>query len=156
MPLSIRVEGLQRLAGRMGTAGQRLQTETQIAMQKSVLLIEGTARELAPRDTGRLGGSISSRITGRGATLLGEVGPSVKYGFWVERGRRPGKLPPIAAVAGWARRHGMSPFLVARAIGRRGTRPQPYMWPAWQRNETRIRDLFREVGRVVSAHLGGT
>jgi hypothetical protein len=36
-------------------------------------------------------------------------------------GRVPGKLPPIEAIAPWAKMHGLNPFMVARGIAKRGT-----------------------------------
>jgi hypothetical protein len=128
---------------------------TKAAMEASLLLVEGDARRGVKRDTGRLQSSITHRVSGGGANLTGEVGPSVKYGLFVERGRRPGRPPPVSAVAGWARRHGVSPYLVARAIGRKGVRPRPFLLPAYEKNAGRIRDLFARIGlRVVEAARG--
>jgi hypothetical protein len=101
-----------------------------------------------------LQGSISSRITGGGASLVGEIGPSVRYGLFVERGTRP-HWPPVAAVSGWARRHGISPFLVARSIARKGTRAQPFMGPALERNRDRINAIFARVGARVFSRIAG-
>jgi len=154
--LSIEVVGDERLAaGLTKAAGSVLPSQTKTVMTASLLLIEGDARRGVKRDTGRLQNSITHRISGGGGNLTGEVGPSVKYGLYVERGRRPGKPPPVAAVAGWARRHGVSPFLVARAIGRKGVRPAPFLLPAYEKNRARILDLFAQIGvKVVEAARG--
>ena len=154
--LSIEVVGDERLAaGLTKAAGSVLPSQTKTVMTASLLLIVGDARRGVKRDTGRLQNSITHRISGGGGNLTGEVGPSVKYGLYVERGRRPGKPPPVAAVAGWARRHGVSPFLVARAIGRKGVRPAPFLLPAYEKNRARILDLFAQIGvKVVEAARG--
>jgi HK97 gp10 family phage protein len=86
------------------------------------------------------------------------VGPNVEYGPYVEFGTRP-HWPPIAAILEWVKRKGLGAmrtskktgktyrgrgvavdaaqksiaFLIARAISRRGTRPQPYLVPAFLR-----------------------
>jgi hypothetical protein len=61
----------------------------------------------------------------------------------------------VSAVAAWARRHGVSPFLVARAIGRKGVRPAPFLLPAYEKNRSRITDLFAKIGaKVVEAARG--
>ncbi len=76
------------------------------ALTASLLLVEGTARQLAPQDTRRLSGSITHDITGTYPTLVGRVGPSVQYGRNVEFGRRAGaRMPPVDALLGWVRRH---------------------------------------------------
>jgi hypothetical protein len=77
----------------------------------------------------------------------------VNYARYVEEGRRPGRMPPPAALEGWARRKTGSisaAFLIARAIGRRGTRPQPYLKPALDRNRQAI---GREMGVAVPKRI---
>jgi hypothetical protein len=166
---------------RLGGASRLFSTEIHRALQASVLMIEADARRGAPQDTRRLHSSINSRVTGTYPTLVGVVGPSVRYGFNVEFGRRAGgKMPPVDALMGWVRRH-MSPraaparagrarnrawasreaelrstaFAVARAIKRRGIDPQPYMRPAYNQNRTRIESIFRRLGVRVTASLAG-
>lgn len=134
---------------------QRLASELRSAMTASLLLLEADQRRNVAQDTRQLMGSISHQIQGNGLALVGSVGPSKAYGLFVERGRRPGKYPPIAAIAGWARRHGIPPFLVARAIARRGTRAQPFVAPSLDRNRGRIQALFDRVGVRMTAYLAG-
>lgn len=147
--VAIRIVGLEKLQAGVAAAPGALAGEVRTAMTAGSLLIEGTARTLAPKDTGRLAGSITHTITGGGANLTARIGPSVAYGLYVEKGRRPGRMPPVKAVESWARRHGANPFLVARAIGRRGTKPRPYLIPAYDQHAGRIVALFARVGEVV-------
>jgi HK97 gp10 family phage protein len=154
MALTFRVLGLDRFQKGLQSAAKATPVEMRAAMTEATLTVESTARSLAPRDTGRLQGSISSRITGGGTSLVGEIGPSVRYGLFVERGTRP-HWPPVAAVSGWARRRGIPPFLVARSIARKGTRAQPYMEPALERNRGRIEAIFARVGARVFSRLVG-
>lgn len=152
MQIDVRIEGLEKLQAGAAAAPATLLSETRTALLAGSLLVEGTARSLAPKDTGRLGGSITHQISG----LSSRIGPSVAYGLYVERGRRPGKPPPVAAIEPWARRRGANPFLVARAIGRRGTKPRPFLVPALTQNTGRIVALFQKVGlKVVSRMAGG-
>lgn len=156
MPIGIQVLGADELAaGLQKAAGTALPSETRRAMEYSLLLVEADARRGVRRDTGRLQNSITHAISGQGGTLRGVVGPSVRYGLYVERGRRPGRPPPVAALAGWARRHGVNPYVVARAIGRRGTRAAPFLLPAYERNRARIVDAFEKIGlKVVETAAG--
>lgn len=83
---------------------------TRQAMETSLLLIELDARRVAPRDQGRLQGSISSKVVAKGMQLQGEVGPSVRYGAPVEFGRKIGtKMPPVDALIPWVLRHWREP-----------------------------------------------
>lgn len=156
MPLAIEVKGAERLANGLTKAGETvLPRETRTVMEHSLLLVEADARRGVKRDTGRLQNSITHSITGSGGNLRGEVGPSVRYGVYVERGRRPGRPPPVSALAGWARRHGVNPYVVARAIGRRGVRPAPFLIPAYEKNRAHIIALFGQIGvKVVEAAAG--
>lgn len=156
MPLSVEIVGADRLAaGLTRAAAAVLPAQTKTAMETALLLVEGDARRGVKRDTGRLQNSITHSVAGSGGNLTGRVGPSVKYGLYVERGRRPGRPPPQSAVAGWARRHGASPFLVARAIGRRGVPPAPFLIPAYEKNRGAIADLFQKIGFKVVEAAGG-
>jgi hypothetical protein len=62
--------------------------------------------------------------------VKGVVSNPVEHAIYAERGRGPGKMPPLAPIELWVRRVLGIPapeskqvaFLVARAIGRRGTK----------------------------------
>lgn len=105
------------------------------------LLIEWTAAE-TPVNLGLLRGSWMAEIVqGERATLSGEMFTPLVYGWPVERGRRPGKMPPVDAIKLWARRKlGLQgkeldqvAFLIARAIGRRGTKGAAMVFKAYMR-----------------------
>jgi hypothetical protein len=102
-----------------------------------------------------LQGSIHHRITGTGANLTGEVGPSVAYGLFVERGTKPHR-PPTGPLGGWARRHGINPYVLARGIARKGTRAQPFMQPGLDQNRGKIASIFGRIGaKIVTSIAGG-
>lgn len=99
----------------------------------TTLRTERSAKQHVPPsvDTGQLQSSIHSRF----GHLRGEVKPTVKHAIFVHEGRRPGRMPPFqpgTALNSWATRKGMNPFLVARSIGRKGTKKNPYMDEAYQ------------------------
>jgi hypothetical protein len=153
--IDIKIEGLEKLQAGIATGPATLATEVRTAMTAGSLLIEGTARGLAPKDTGRLSGSITHVISGGGANLQSKIGPSVAYGIYVEKGRGPGKAPPIGAIAGWAARKGINPYVLARSIARKGVRPQPYMLPAYQSNAGKVTALFERIGAKVVSRMAG-
>lgn len=75
----------------------------------------------SPRDTGRLMASWRLRL----GILRGELANTTNYGIFVAKGTKP-HWPPIKAITKWANRKGIAPFLVARAIARRGTKANPF------------------------------
>jgi len=141
---------LPKFLASLHAAGEATPAILRAAMGEATLVLEAEARTLAgpSRDSGRLQGSISSTISGSGNTLTGQVGPSARYGLWVETGTRP-HWPPRAPLEGWAHRHGIPVFLVQRAIARHGTRAQPFIGPALERTRGRITGIFAKVGATV-------
>lgn len=78
--------------------------------------------------TGHLRQSITHDISGSGIAIVGRVYSTdvpIKVAS-VEEGRAPGRMPPMAPIELWVRRKlggdRNVAFLVARAIGRRGTK----------------------------------
>lgn len=99
--------------------------------------IQKVARRLAPYDTNAMRLSIEVSVTKDSAGYAVEVGPTQPYGKYVEYGTRPHKVSP-AALSGWAKRKGLNPFAVAKAIERKGTRAHPFMQPALEQSDSFI------------------
>jgi hypothetical protein len=121
----------------------QLQVAGSRAMRNAVLYLEG---EVAKRTPVGVSGQLRQGIRGvvRNPTLgvVGATGPGAVYADIREFGRRPGKMPPPAALENWIRltdrgrvflksiaaKYNLPPqralkvaaFLKARAIGRRG------------------------------------
>lgn len=155
MQIDVRIEGLEKLQAGIASGPATLATEVRTAMTAGSLLIEGSARSLAGKDTGRNAGSITHNISGGGANLTSKIGPSTAYGYYAEKGRKPGRMPPISAIEGWANRHGINPYVLAKSIARKGTKPHPYMVPAFNNNVGRVTALFTKVGVTVVSRMAG-
>jgi hypothetical protein len=74
--------------------------------------------------------SLGTEVRGTPTNFRGILTPAARHGYWVEHGRKPGKMPPQDAIELWVRRKlGISndrdvqsvAYLVRRAIGARGT-----------------------------------
>ena len=118
-------------------------------LAKSAFSIEARAKEKAPVDTGRLRSSIHTRL----APLRAVISANAHYAPYVEFGTRP-HWPPLSAMQPWARRHGFpggqrGAFLVARAIARHGTRPQPFMAPALHQSIPDIERFLEELAQDI-------
>jgi hypothetical protein len=120
------------LANRLGIdVRPEIERELETSMTRIVLKGQRQAVSTARHDTGdnrRRHTHAVQRIPGG---VIGTIGTNSPHGRYVEEGRAPGKMPPPAALEGWARRHPQRgggrqlplkarAFLIARAIGRRG------------------------------------
>lgn len=129
-------------------------------LDETALRIQATARSNVRVDTGTLRRSI--RIGGVGLTRTvtagGRDGP---YAVFVEFGTRA-HFPPLDPLVNWVRRNRVKlglggqldmakirsvAFAIARAIGRRGTPPRPFMFPAWEMESPRFRREAEAIAR---------
>lgn len=86
-------EEMARLAADLAAAGPRVGIRAGQAMSKALGDIQAGAQNRAPVDTGALKNSITHEYSRNGNTLRGEVGPTVNYGGFVERGDGVGHRP---------------------------------------------------------------
>lgn len=138
--------GLERFPGKVLTA-------VEAALARGAMEMARTARERAPKAFTTLTNSIKADKI---EPLHYVVAPHVMYAPFVERGRKPGRQPGTANGLGeWIRQKtGLQgkeldrrTFVIARAIGRRGIKAQPFMHPAFEAHRDRI------VSRVRAAAL---
>lgn len=120
MQISVTVQGeadvIRRLRPQIVTNPKRR------FLSRSAITVQSNARQRTPVDRGRLRNSIAINLSGDTA----QIGTNLFYGPFVHDGTRP-HFPPVAAVAGWASRHGMNAFAVAHGIARHGTKARPFM-----------------------------
>lgn len=143
--MKVTLKGFDELAKRLQGGKQTVQRNMGIAIRNSVTIVLAAAQAGAPVGaTTGLKNSISSQVDL--TNLIGIVGldyPGSKYGIYVEKGTGP-HFVPIAALQRWADQRGISPYAVQKAIARKGTKAQPFMKPAYDRNKTFIQRQFRE------------
>lgn len=102
------------------------------------------AKRNAPKAFSALTNSIRAEQVGE---LHFRVATGTNYARAVEEGRRPGKMPGTAnGLMEWVKQKtrqtgtelDRTTFLIARAIGRRGIKPRPYMQPAFESQKDKI------------------
>lgn len=144
MSIHIGVEGRSTTIQTLKNITVKASNEIKGQILKSGLIIESKAKDKAPVDTGLLRAEVETRISDGGFTY--EVFPTSKYAAFVEFGTKP-HFPPPQALAGWARRHGLSgrEYLIARAIARRGTRPQPFLFPAYEAEKDNFIESIKRI-----------
>lgn len=142
MPAQIRVEGVERVQRHM--LDTRLWTGPMQSMLRTAAReAQRVAAQGQPQSIAR---SLQSEVHGLQANVTSTMPAAV------EVGRRAGApLPPTSAIAAWAMRHGISasPFVLARAIARRGTRGRFFMRAARQHLERRMPTLLSEAARDI-------
>lgn len=131
-----------------------LARRSRAAMQESLARAQADVQGATPVFLNVLRGGTFSEIHGSGVSLHGKVAPPLAardYAAVVEEGRRPGKMPPVSAIAAWVGRKlgvGVSPFLVARAIARKGTKGRHMFRDAHKRAQGYVPDIFAKHFRI--------
>lgn len=149
----------------MQGAATVVKDELQDAMDASLSLLETLAVDETPVGaTGHARQSITTRIRGEPPNFRGELVMGARYGMPLERGRKPGKWPPRAAIALWVRRKlqvsddevESVAFLIQRAIGQRGTSGAAMFYKAYEAGYSKVMRIWEEVpGRIVGRVLNG-
>lgn len=135
------------------------------AMTKSVLTIEGAVTPLVPVGvSGRLRGSIGSKVEEFGSTIVGRVGSSLRdevYPQVMEFGREPGKMPPSRELERWVhlklgvpndKAPGVA-FLIARKIAKKGIKGRRFMAQGFQKTKGRVAGFFRRALELITKDL---
>lgn len=158
MSLRLTVLGLAQTQKNLEEGAKLLYGSTMVsAVQRASLRVMRNARQLAPVDTGQLKNSIVAAIEYDQNTLKGVVGSNLKHAPWIEFGTgvfvgKSPYFPPPAALAVWARRHGINPYALAISIYRRGgTKGRKYLQTAFDNQRPAIlAELQIGVASVVS------
>lgn len=135
-------EGLRRFPG-------RVVAHVEPALARGAEEVAREERRLAPKAFSTLTNSIRAQRMGE---LHYRIAPGVNYARPVEEGRMPGKQPGTAnGLMEWVRQKtglqgkdlDRKTYVIARAIGIKGIRPQPYAKPAIENKRSRVVQLVR-------------
>jgi hypothetical protein len=140
--------------------------ELRRAMIESLAIVEEAVVQRTPVNTGALRQGIATKINGTPISALfeGQVfagGAGGIYGLPVEKGRRAGRMPPPDAIELWVRRKlavseeevSRVAFLIARAIGRRGTVGVHMFEEGLKASERLVGDRFERASDRITAAL---
>lgn len=75
-----------------------------------------------------------------------------KYAAAIEYGTKP-HFPPISALQGWADRHGIPVWAVARKIAREGTEARPYWQPAFEDLDKHVNGELQDFAEEIARYL---
>ncbi|KKK86974.1 hypothetical protein LCGC14_2757880 [marine sediment metagenome] len=102
-------------------------------------------RDKAPEDLGDVKRGIKVLKPDRETRLVVATAP---HSIYAHEGTKP-HWPPVDAVRGWAERHGIEPFLVARAISKKGTKAVPFLKDAAEETFQRLQPSLLSFSRGV-------
>lgn len=132
--MGIEIEGLEAVTERFKALGDA--SEVEESLNQACALVERSAKQKAPKDTGQLRNSITSKVEGTEGIVYTplEYAPYVEYGtglFAEEGGRQdvPWNYQDDKGV--WH--------------STRGQKPQPFLRPALHENREKIVQLIGEV-----------
>lgn len=99
--MEIDASALYDLGKDLGKGPKRFVQQAVIAVRKTALDIEGTAKSIVAVDTGNLKNTIghSDFRTMSGSSIEAEVGPTAEYGHYVEKGTSRMAAQPYMAPA---------------------------------------------------------
>lgn len=151
---SFRVEGVRELIAKLN-APRLIGPPLRRFWSRAAILTQSRIRERTPVDQGPLRNSIAPEIDPATVPRWARVGTNLKYAPAQEFGFPPGRVfPPPAALEPWARRHGFPEgggYLVARAIFRRGMKPQRYLRDGLDDAKAPITNLLPVLAREIEA-----
>lgn len=146
---ALKIEGLSELYEGFKDAGAHFESIMQQAMVRATTKIQNEARENIRRNGTTYQGNLAKNTRRRDPVTAsrGVVAVSEEYGGAVEFGRRPGKRPPAAPLERWAAIKLGAPgagFAIAKKIGERGTKAQPFLEPAMRDNADYVLKQFSD------------
>jgi hypothetical protein len=142
--LTIRIEGLDKML-RKAEGRHLLSLPLRGAFERSGYVVEVNAKQRAPVDRGQLRAGITHTVDSEQIPQFVEIGTrNIPYAPAVHDGRAPGSFPPVQAIAAWAARKSITadPYILARAIARRGIKGRPFLTDALAASQPRIQGHF--------------
>ena len=137
MDFDIKFEGLDKLIDKIEDIGDVQAIAS--AMQDACTLVEGAAKDKAPKDPGALSRSITSKIEVTGSEIDGivftplEYAPYVEYGTGLYAENGNGRQTP------WVYRDDKGDYHYTH-----GQHPQPFLRPALEENKDEIIQIIKE------------
>lgn len=148
MNLAIEIENLEELQAKFAQSpiivGEELERATKLA---GAGVIKEEVKQ-APHDGGKLQQSIKMEYT----PIEVVITPDVEYAKYVVKGTPP-HWPPLQALEGWSRRHGIPAKVVQRAIAKKGTKANPFVKRTVENIKDYVNDLFQKARKNIIERL---
>ena len=153
LSLELDTSDIEELARKFPKFEQIIFREMDAAMRGSLEVFKAEVVGRTPVNLGLLRQSIQAVTRGQPPHFEGEVSTPLVYGEPVERGRKPGRMPPVDNIEMWVQRKlgqtgseaRSTAFLIARAIGRRGTKGAFMFRDGFEAGRPAVEKLWRNV-----------
>ncbi len=152
LTLKLETLGLEEARKFYRLVTRRWRSALEKAMARSAKNILKNMKLEVPVSSGQLKRSLWARQISKYSWRIGPSPVRGVYGANVEKGRRAGsKAPPLSSPRFqlWLSRHGIPKkrwYAVARSIGRKGIKPNPFMSRAFAKSHPRV---FKDVNKAV-------
>lgn len=141
MGVDIKLEGAEKLLERFDKFASLDKME--MAMRKACALVERDAKKEAPKDTGALRRSITSKVTTRTGEVTGVVFTPLEYAPYVEYGTGLGAFEEGGSGNGrttpWSYQDDKGEWHTTT-----GQKPHPFLRPAVRKNKEEIKRILKE------------
>lgn len=135
MQLTMELRGVERMVARHAELERDLKAELLVTMREVGREVRSEMKAAAPKFTGALQQGIRMRSSSRRMSVV--VKAHASHSWLVEHGRGGGKMPSVdpskaanpksaQRLLDWAKAHNINPFILARAIARKGTQAHPF------------------------------
>ena len=156
---TLRIDGMKEIIADFKKAAVNFEPVVEQAMTRAMYRFKNrTQANIVSQGItfqGNLGRSV--QVTEASATR-GVMGVGERYGGAVEFGRRAGKMPPVAAIERWASIKLGAPgagFVIARKIGKVGTKANPFVEPAFRSEAPAALNDFKQAVDIVVGMMAG-
>lgn len=136
MDFDIKFEGLDKIIDKIEDFDDV--REMISAMQQACNLVESAAKDKAPKDTGALRRSITSKVEATGNSIEGIVFTPLEYAPYVEYGTGLYSESSNGRKTPWVYMDDKGNYHYTR-----GQHPQPYMRPALEENKDKIINMIK-------------
>lgn len=134
----MRIEGLEQVLDRLDSLIDESTLEA--ALGQACALVEASAKQNAPKDTGELRRSITSKVEMQGDDWVGVVYTPLEYAPYIEYGTGLFAVEGGRADVPWSYQNDKGEW-----ISTSGQKPQPYLRPALDENREEILRILAEV-----------
>ncbi len=143
-PITITLVGTSEALRYLTSLRKNLQPTRLTALWEEVTdLVRQEAEDKAPNWKGGLSAGIASAVSidPKASDIIGIVYSDTFYAPYQELGRDP-FFPNLDAITEWATDKGLSPYLVAKIISRRGLKPKEFFKGALEEHEDEVIKLI--------------
>lgn len=153
------VEFFQEAKNGLANLGAKIVASAQSNLKKKKLVGKISTGSVKRSNSIASGALINSGSVKEMADLVIQAGFPMKYAYYVEFGRRAGGYPPFREIYEWVRKKHLPywddkearslAFAIRKTIGDKGTKPAPFLRPAFEKHKKGVEQFIAKAVRKV-------